>query len=128
MARANAQRAGLPAAAIAFKVADVQTLTPPRGLTPGWIVTNPPYGERLGALGDDARMLALGRHLRDAFAGWTLAWLTSDRQLPGRLGLRPRRKIPVMNGALDCRLFVFDLGGTEDRTPATRPGPRAGGR
>ncbi|MEZ5649397.1 MAG: THUMP domain-containing protein [Burkholderiaceae bacterium] len=109
-ARANAQRAGVPAAGIGFKVADVRSLQPPRGLVPGWIVTNPPYGERLESLGNDANMLALGRHLRSAFAGWTLAWLTSDRQLPGRLGLRPRRRVPVMNGALDCRLFVFDLG------------------
>lgn len=108
LARANARRAGLAANAIRFTTRDAAVLEPPCP-EPGWIVTNPPYGERLESLGElDTRLL--GRRLRERFAGWRLAWLSADLDLPGRLALRPRRRIPLMNGALDCRLFVFDLG------------------
>ncbi len=110
VARENARRAGLDSAAIRFAVADAFTVKRPPHVASGWIVTNPPYGERLDEIGDAERLLALGRRWRDEFSGWRLAWLTADHGLPGRLGLRARRRIPVMNGALDCRLFVFDLG------------------
>jgi putative N6-adenine-specific DNA methylase len=29
--------------------------------------------------------------------------------LPRQLRLQPKRKIPVFNGALECRLFIFDM-------------------
>src|SRR5690606_23819156 len=69
-ARANARRAGLGEAAIGLVAADCRALEPPID-TPGMIVCNPPYGERIDvADGDyDATMLALGQRLKAQFGG-----------------------------------------------------------
>lgn len=76
----------------------------------GLIVTNPPYGVRLSeqeAL--HAEYPEWGRTLKQQFAGWTAAFFTGDLELTKGLGLKPRRRFPLKNGALDCRLFVIDL-------------------
>ena len=76
----------------------------------GLIVTNPPYGVRLSE--QDALRAEYpewGRTLKQQFAGWTAAFFTGDLELTKGLGLKPRRRFPLKNGALDCRLFVIDL-------------------
>lgn len=76
----------------------------------GLIVTNPPYGVRLSE--QDALRTEYpewGRTLKQQFAGWTAAFFTGDLELTKGLGLKPRRRFPLKNGALDCRLFVIDL-------------------
>ena len=76
----------------------------------GLFVTNPPYGVRLSE--QDALRTeypAWGRTLKQQFAGWTAAFFTGDLELTKGLGLKPRRRFPLKNGALDCRLFVIDL-------------------
>jgi 23S rRNA (guanine2445-N2)-methyltransferase / 23S rRNA (guanine2069-N7)-methyltransferase len=51
---------------------------PPRGT--GWIVTNPPYGERIGNRADArAIMRELKARLNADFTGWSLAALTTGR-------------------------------------------------
>lgn len=109
-ARANARRAGLGEAAIGLVAADCRALEPPID-TPGMIVCNPPYGERIDvADGDyDATMLALGQRLKAQFGGWEAWILSGDRQLPRRLRIREKRKFPLFNGPIDCRLFGFAL-------------------
>ncbi|MFC5430029.1 class I SAM-dependent RNA methyltransferase [Paraburkholderia denitrificans] len=52
---------------------------------------------------------ALGDALKQRFTGWRAFVLTSDRKLPGQLRLRESAKTPLYNGALECRLFRFDL-------------------
>ena len=106
MARDNARRAGLPDGAIRFSVADAAAIRPPDGEA-GWLVANPPYDERVPIVTETWR--AFGATLRDHFGGWQVALLTSDRQLPGKLGLRERRKTPLFNGPLECRLFEFEM-------------------
>lgn len=76
----------------------------------GLIVTNPPYGVRLSE--QDALRAEYpewGRTLKQQFTGWTAAFFTGDLELTKGLGLKPRRRFPLKNGALDCRLFVIDL-------------------
>ncbi|RKP48585.1 THUMP domain-containing class I SAM-dependent RNA methyltransferase [Pararobbsia silviterrae] len=53
--------------------------------------------------------LAFGSALKQHFAGWRAFMLTSDRGLPGQLRLRESTKTPLYNGALECRLFRFDV-------------------
>lgn len=76
----------------------------------GTLVANPPYGERLG----DAEELAQnypqwGSVLKNQWTGWQCALLSADLTLPKGLRLKPARKIPLFNGALDCRLFLFPM-------------------
>lgn len=76
----------------------------------GFLVANPPYGVRLA---DQAQMAAfyplLGDALKQRFTGWTAHFLTGDLRLPKLIHLKVARKVPLFNGALECRLFVFPL-------------------
>jgi putative N6-adenine-specific DNA methylase len=78
----------------------------PRGI----LLCNPPYGERLG----EAQQLAalypkLGDHLKRKFAGWRCGFLSSDIRLPKLIGLKADQGIALFNGALACRLYIFEL-------------------
>ena len=87
----------------------------------GLLLTNPPYGERLNELADlKVWYPALGSWLKKTMAGWKACFITADRALPGGIGLKPSKKTPLFNGALDCRLFEFELyAGTrrDDKAP-----------
>ncbi len=107
-ARSNAERAGLTADAIEFEVRDAREIRPPEG-QPGWIVTNPPYGERLENDAADALWADFAQTLKGHFGGWQAHIITTDRDLPRHMRLNPQRRIPLYNGALDCRLFAFEL-------------------
>lgn len=160
-ARANIERAGLPA--VPLKQVDARAMTPPTD-SPGILVANPPYGERIevrgrgprGEIRDTGRRVerdayddegfrraqpdapdseffhAIGDALKQRFTGWHAFFLTSDRKLPGQLRLRESAKTPLFNGALECRLFRFDLiaGSVRQRAsaaPAENGGEASGG-
>ena len=94
------------AAFLAVEHADA--LTRPAPAPAGTLVTNPPYGVRLEDRDRVAAMYPqLGDALKQRFAGWT-AWLLSpDTRLPKLFGLRASHRIPLYNGALECRLYGY---------------------
>jgi putative N6-adenine-specific DNA methylase len=111
LAKSNATRSGLPRGAIQFKAQDFLQARPPTE-KPGWIVSNIPYGERIDVSGSAAGSNGwreMGAHLRTNYSGWTVCLLSNDMKLPGKLGLREKRKIPLYNGTIDCRLFIFEM-------------------
>jgi len=115
IATANAERAGASAGVTSFTVADFITAEPPAA-PPGMIISNPPYGERMdfagqsaSVWGTDEGLLALGRHLREHYAGWKVCLLSGDLKLPGKLGLKASRRIELFNGPIEARLFVFEM-------------------
>lgn len=147
-ARANLERAGVPS--VWLKQVDARGMTPPSD-GPGILLANPPYGERIEVRGRSARgevretgrnrgnddafrrthtdapdsefFNALGDALKQRFTGWQAFLLTSDRSLPGQLRLRESAKTPLFNGALECRLFRFDLiAGSVKARPAAAEG------
>jgi putative N6-adenine-specific DNA methylase len=76
----------------------------------GMLVTNPPYGERLGEADELADFYPrLGSALKRNFAGWDCWFLSADTRLPKLIGLKPMRKIPLFNGPLECRLYGFRM-------------------
>jgi len=93
---------------VATETSDLLTRAAPAAT--GMLVANPPYGVRLS---DQAQMAAfyplLGDALKQRFAGWTAHFLTGDLRLPKLIHLKVARKVPLFNGALECRLFVFPL-------------------
>ncbi len=93
---------------VATDTVDLLTRTAPAAT--GMLVANPPYGVRLS---DQSQMAAfyplLGDALKQRFAGWTAHFLTGDLRLPKLIHLKVARKVPLFNGALECRLFVFPL-------------------
>lgn len=80
---------------------------------PGWnafVLTNPPYGERIGDKSELAGVYqAFGRRLRERCAGYRLALLAGDGALARELGIAVRESLPLRNGALDCRLLLAEL-------------------
>jgi putative N6-adenine-specific DNA methylase len=76
----------------------------------GVMVANPPYGERMGNLDDLARFYPrLGDALKKQFAGWRCYLFTSDLRLPKLIRLEPSARTPLWNGALECRLYEFEI-------------------
>lgn len=106
-AQNNAERAWLTADSIRFEVGDARNVTAPADH--GWIVTNPPYGERMGTEQDSDLWRDWAACLKRNFAGWQLHVITSDLTLPNQMRLKPKRRVPLHNGSLDCRLFGFEL-------------------
>jgi len=77
---------------------------------PGLLVTNPPYGERLGEQQALEPLYALlGDVLRRRFTGWTACVFTGNPELGRRIGLRTARRHILYNGAIECRLLVFPI-------------------
>ena len=114
--RSNAAASGV-AEWIELTEADVLARTAPGPA--GLLIANPPYGVRLD---DDAKVAAfypkLGDALKQRFAGWTACLLTGDPRLPKLIGLKPSKRTPLYNGAIECRLFRFEIvAGRPQRAP-----------
>ncbi|HEX6807693.1 MAG TPA: hypothetical protein VF118_06875 [Gemmatimonadaceae bacterium] len=97
-ARDNADRAGV-AAAITFAQQPLASLSLPEH--PGWIVTNPPYGVRVGDR-DNVRdaYAQLGRLLRTGARDWHAVVMLADRSLGKETGLALRRLLRTANGGI----------------------------
>ena len=85
----------------------------------GLVVTNPPYGERIGAESGLSELYSeLGRTLREQFKGWQAAVLTGNPPLARNLGVYAKRTHRVYNGTIECRLLRFDLNEASEQKPA----------
>ena len=114
---------------VPLKQIEAQHVSPPTS-QPGILLTNPPYGERIGVRGDSTMpqdemavsfYSALGTTLKQRFAGWTVFLFTADLGLPKLLRLKESRKTPFFNGALECRLFRFDMVAGFNRREEAKP-------
>jgi len=128
MTRHNLKIAGI-VFDVPLKQIEAQEVKPPTE-QPGILLTNPPYGERIGVRGDStipaddmsiAFYSALGTTLKQRFAGWTVFLFTADLSLPKLLRLKEARKTPFFNGALECRLFRFDMVAGYNRREEAKP-------
>jgi 23S rRNA G2445 N2-methylase RlmL len=110
-ARENAEATGL-SERIAFEVGDARALEPKRGWN-AWIVTNPPYGERIGdERGLEPLYRRFGAILREQCAGYHVSVLSGNPTLARALAIEPLQRTPLKNGALDCELLRFEIAGT----------------
>jgi len=76
----------------------------------GVMLANPPYGERMGSAEELARFYPqLGDALKKNFAGWRCYLFTADLRLPKLIRLQPSARTPLWNGALECRLYAFNI-------------------
>ncbi|MCU0868018.1 MAG: THUMP domain-containing protein [Burkholderiales bacterium] len=122
-ARENARAAGVDAV-VTFECADVLAADPP---APGGVLlTNPPYGVRLG----DTRALQalyprLGDQLKQRYAGWRAFFFSGDPELAKCIGLKTSRRTPLFNGALECRLYEYRMVAGSARPRATAPAGEA---
>lgn len=79
-------------------------------LTPGLVVTNPPYGERLGEQQSLKLLYAhLGERLKQEFSGWRAAVFTGNPELGKQMGLRAEKKYRMFNGTIPSELLLFNV-------------------
>jgi putative N6-adenine-specific DNA methylase len=103
-AMANAERAGV-AGDISFTQAALSALAADAGT--GWIVTNPPYGERVGERNALRDLYAtLGKMLRERRPQWNLAMLSADKMLEGQVGLELKEVLRTTNGGIPVRVVT----------------------
>lgn len=74
------------------------------------VMLNPPYGERLKSNKEIEDLYsAIGSTLKHQFAGAT-AWIISSNDAAMKcIGLKPSRKVRLLNGELDCQFNRYDL-------------------
>jgi 23S rRNA (guanine2445-N2)-methyltransferase len=106
-ARSNLIAAGLEKV-VSLKRANVLEISAPA--KEGIIVTNPPYGVRLGEQQALAEFYPkLGDVLKKRFSGWRIYLLSADMRLPKLIRLAASKRTPLFNGALECRLYEYKM-------------------
>ena len=105
--RHNLKVAGLEEVAKVLQ-SDFVKLEPPTA--EGTLVTNPPYGQRIGEDEDLKEVYPVwAKHMKESFGGWNTYFLTADLEMPKDMRLKPTKKTPLFNGALECRLFEIKM-------------------
>jgi putative N6-adenine-specific DNA methylase len=115
-ARTNVERAGL-SDVIIIKKSDFKDL---RSVDDhGFVFLNPPYGQRIQPEEIDQLYSMIGTTLKHKFSG-TTAWLiTSNKESLKHIGLKPKEKLTLFNGALECILLKYEMyQGTKKREKA----------
>lgn len=116
--RTNLEAAGL-ADCVSLERADLLERMPPAAA--GVMVTNPPYGVRIGEAEELAALYPrLGDALKRRWSGWRCYFFSGDPALPKLIGLKASRRTPLFNGALECRLLEYRMvaGSMRDRPQA----------
>ncbi len=114
--RANLAQAGLEEV-VSLKQVDALEISAPE--PSGYLVTNPPYGERLGDQDELAQFYPrFGDVLKRRFGGWNAYIITADLALAKLIRLSASRRIPLYNGALDCRVFEYKVVAGSNRKEA----------
>ena len=92
-----------------FNTGRFQDAEPPA--TTGILVTNLPYGERIGSSEGDIAQLyeEVGDTLKQKFSGWQAAILAAAASPYRAIGLKPKRTLSLMNGSIPCKLLLFEL-------------------
>lgn len=75
----------------------------------GLLITNPPYGERLGDLeGLKPVYQKLGAVLQKNFQGWKAGIFTGNVELGRETDLTPSKQYKLFNGTIPCKLLIFE--------------------
>lgn len=126
-ARENAEAAGVTAD-VHFETADVRDLQSRRRF--GCLITNPPYGMRLGRDREIEELYASIPHVLRHLPTWSFYFLTAFRGFEKVIGRKADRRRKLYNGRIECTYFQFhgpkpvtdqqQRGGDGGQTP--RPG------
>ena len=109
IARNNIKDAGLPSF-IKISLQDASSDLKPYTEEQGLIVTNPPYGKRIGQV-QLLRTLyhRFGQQLKANFNGWTAVVITTEQELARSIAMRAFRKNALFNGALKSTLYQYKI-------------------
>ncbi len=105
MSRANIKAAGVTDK-IKLHKKDFAAFTPPP--QKGIVVSNPPYGERIGENVDELYK-TFGDTLKEKYDGWNAWIISSNLSALKKVGLRPSRKIKLFNASLECKFMKYEM-------------------
>lgn len=74
----------------------------------GLLLSNPPYGERLGDGDSAAALYRSMQMLKTNFTGWDLGFITSHTGFEQAFGLRATKKKPLKSGNLETCFYMFE--------------------
>ena len=76
----------------------------------GIMLTNLPYGERLSKEDDFLEFYKkIGDQMKKNFSGWKIGLFVAENSPWKHIGLRPNRKIPLLNGSIKTKLLIFEI-------------------
>ena len=75
----------------------------------GFVFLNPPYGQRLQPDETDQIYSMIGTTLKHNFSGNTAWLITSNKESLKKVGLKPKEKKTLFNGALECLLLKYEM-------------------
>lgn len=75
----------------------------------GIILMNPPYGERMEEEDIFELYKQIGNTLKKNWSGFSAWIISSDFVALKQVGLRPSRKLKLINGTLDCGFYCFEM-------------------
>ncbi len=105
-ARENIRAAGLQRF-ITIEQADFRDFIPPDG--GGYIITNPPYGERISVEDIEKLYKDFGDKMKKDFAGYTAWVISSGTEALKAIELHVSKKHTLFNGALECKFQKYEL-------------------
>jgi putative N6-adenine-specific DNA methylase len=76
---------------------------------PGIMVTNPPYGERISSRNLTELYAMIGERLKHVFPGYKVWILSYKDECFEQIGLRPKEKIKLINGSLECEYRCYEM-------------------
>lgn len=95
---------------IEFSIRKINDCVSPITTTSGLIITNPPYGERLGIQSELVFLYRdFGNLLKKQFKNWTVAVLAGNPELCKEMRMRSHKEYQFFNGALPCKLLLFKI-------------------
>lgn len=110
VARANAERAGV-GTCVRFAASRSADVRRPAKAKRGVVITNPPYGERLGGkVAARAAYTELGVLLQEQFQGWRASIISVDDALFSATALIPDSSRSVKQGPMDARIVGAEVG------------------
>jgi putative N6-adenine-specific DNA methylase len=93
--------------------------------TPALIMVNPPYGERLAHDKDVMRLYAdMGTAFKHQFTGSTAWVISSNEDALKCIGLKPSKRIKLLNGELECWFNQYELFAGERKTFVANKTPK----
>jgi len=104
IARENAARAGV-ADCVEFRQADVQGFAHPT--EHGTLVTNPPYGERLGDMQQAEALIAAMGRVFPPRKGWSYTVISPAEDFEQQFGRKADARRKLYNGMMKCQAYMY---------------------
>ena len=106
-AKKNASLAGV-SGVVRLHTRDIKDFTSPAEGARGTVITNPPYGERLGDINSARELLGImGKVFEQEIPKWQLYIISSDEQLERFFGRRSDKTRKLYNGMIKCSLYQY---------------------